>query len=412
MDCPNCGYHLPDDTKHCIACGAALVHGQKSRGGKRHKSTPFLQTKATPGMKVTSKTAIVAKKEAEKPHTTKQAALKAVADRDAAIKKACFKGKTTAARIAAEKTYVELRHTADETTDAQKAAACIEHAVREAAKKAAVAKAAAQKEMVARQAAAKEAAEKEITAAAKKEAEHAKAESAVEEANEKAEAAKDKTENEKSAMKCTNEPAEETTAEKADIKSTSEEIKAASAPTKLHYQIIGGSLPAVTVTLNKDERICAQPDCIVWMSDNISMQMQADSFAVYNSDTYGQEICFASHFPGTILDLLLGEGLIVQQRKFLCAQPSVKMRPHIALQTDASVCVFRHLSGTGLVFIEINGSLIEHTLGRGKTIKASTGYIAAYQDSVTHQTEFVTDQNLLLSTLTGPGRVWLQTIDR
>lgn len=68
--------------------------------------------------------------------------------------------------------------------------------------------------------------------------------------------------------------------------------------------------------------------------------------------------------------------------------------------------------------IEIDGSLVERVLGPGEVIRVDTGNVAAFEETVQYQVEMVKGfknilfggEGLFLTTLTGPGKVWLQTM--
>ena len=76
------------------------------------------------------------------------------------------------------------------------------------------------------------------------------------------------------------------------------------------------------------------------------------------------------------------------------------------------------MSGSGLVFLELDGSVVERNLAPGETIKVDTGNVAAFEEGVKYQAEMVKGfknilfggEGLFLTTLTGPGKVWLQTM--
>jgi len=80
--------------------------------------------------------------------------------------------------------------------------------------------------------------------------------------------------------------------------------------------------------------------------------------------------------------------------------------------------VLQRITGTGMVFLEVDGSLVERTLANGETIKVDTGNVAAFEESVQYQVEMVKGfknvlfggEGLFLTTLRGPGKVWLQTM--
>ena len=67
---------------------------------------------------------------------------------------------------------------------------------------------------------------------------------------------------------------------------------------------------------------------------------------------------------------------------------------------------------------EIDGSVVEADLKEGESIKVETGHVALFESTCTYDVESVSGfkniffggQGLFLTTLTGPGKVWLQTL--
>ncbi len=76
------------------------------------------------------------------------------------------------------------------------------------------------------------------------------------------------------------------------------------------------------------------------------------------------------------------------------------------------------LSGNGIAFIEIDGNMIEYDLKDGEQMIADTGNVLGFETSVTMKIKQVSGiKNKLLggegffnTTLTGPGKIWLQTM--
>lgn len=212
------------------------------------------------------------------------------------------------------------------------------------------------------------------------------------------------------------------------------------APRQLDYEIFGGNLPAVSIRLNPAESIYTQSGGMVWMDSGIVMEtnmkgglmkglgrmFSGDSLfmATYTSNAPNQEIAIASTFPGSIIDIdMNGNAIIAQKSAFLCAQPNVTLSAHVTRGIGAGLFggegfILQRLSGLGKVFLEIDGSLVERTLAPGETIRVDTGNVAAFDESVGYQAEMVKGfknilfggEGLFLTTLTGPGRVWLQTM--
>ena len=78
----------------------------------------------------------------------------------------------------------------------------------------------------------------------------------------------------------------------------------------------------------------------------------------------------------------------------------------------------QRLQGDGWAFVHAGGMLLERTLGPGEMIRVDTGCIVAMQPSVSYEIEYVGKiktalfggEGLFFAALTGPGRVWLQSL--
>lgn len=210
--------------------------------------------------------------------------------------------------------------------------------------------------------------------------------------------------------------------------------------TELNYKIFGDNLPAVSIRLNRGESIFTQSGGMAWMDNNITMTTNMQGglmkgigrmfsgeslfMATYTANANDQEIVIASTFPGHIICIDVGQiPIIAQKGAFLCAQPSVTLSAYITKSAGAGFFggegfVLQRMNGNGLVFLELDGSVVERVLEPGETIKVDTGNIAAFEESVSYHAEMVKGfknilfggEGLFLSTLTGPGKVWLQTI--
>ena len=75
-------------------------------------------------------------------------------------------------------------------------------------------------------------------------------------------------------------------------------------------------------------------------------------------------------------------------------------------------------TGPGLVFAEVDGEVIEVDLGPGQVLKVDTGHVAILEPTVSFDISMVKGfrnillggEGLFLAKLTGPGKVWLQTM--
>ena len=209
----------------------------------------------------------------------------------------------------------------------------------------------------------------------------------------------------------------------------------------MHYRIFGGNLPAVTLTLDAGESIYTQSGGMAWMTDGFSMDTnlkgglmkglgrmltgESPFLVTYTSGRACAQITLASTFPGSILAFELDgtKELICQRSAFLCATSGVALSVAVPRAKagffGGEGFFLQRAAGRGTVFLEVDGTAVERELAAGETVRVSTGNIAAYEGTVAYSAEMVRGfqnvvfggQGLFLSTLTGPGRVYLQTIN-
>lgn len=209
----------------------------------------------------------------------------------------------------------------------------------------------------------------------------------------------------------------------------------------MEYRIFGDNLPAVKINLNPGESIYTESGGMTWMTDGMQMETNAkgglmkglgrmltgDSFfmATYSATRPGDYITIASSFPGHILSLAVGNGkeYICQKQSFLCAQPGVTLSVETVKGLKGGLFggegfFLQRLSGEGLAFLELDGSVEEIELAPGEALKVQTGNVACYEPTVGYSAEMVKGfknvlfggEGLFLTTLRGPGKVWLQTM--
>ncbi len=76
------------------------------------------------------------------------------------------------------------------------------------------------------------------------------------------------------------------------------------------------------------------------------------------------------------------------------------------------------IEGDGMVFLHGGGTIIEKVLLSGEKLKVDTGCIMAFTRTVNYDVEFVGGikntifggEGLYFATLTGPGKVWIQSL--
>lgn len=209
----------------------------------------------------------------------------------------------------------------------------------------------------------------------------------------------------------------------------------------MKYRLLGQTMPAVEVMFDEaGEGMYTQSGGMAWMSQGIEMSSNMRGglgksigrmfsgeslfMATYKAQAPGATIAFASTVPGEILpiDVSATGGMICQKGAFLCAQESVNLSVAFSKKLSAGLFggegfILQDISGSGMVFLEIDGDKVERDLAPGEVLKVDTGNVVAFDKNVKYEIEtvkglkniFLGGEGLFLTKLTGPGKVILQT---
>ena len=148
-------------------------------------------------------------------------------------------------------------------------------------------------------------------------------------------------------------------------------------------------------------------------------------FTYFRAQMGPGEVGFAGHYPGKIqvFDLAPGQTMMVQRDGFLFAQSSVTLDIALVKRLGAGILggegfILQKLTGPGVVFIHAGGDHVDFNLAPGETLQVQTGHLVAFEPSVNYDIQMVGSirtaifggEGLFLATLTGPGRVLLQSM--
>ena len=207
----------------------------------------------------------------------------------------------------------------------------------------------------------------------------------------------------------------------------------------MKYEIKGGSFPVVVCQLENGEQMITERGSMVWMSPNMEMETRGGGLGKMLSRAFSGEsmfqniytargegmITFGSSFPGEIIPLQIepGREMILQKSAFLAAESGVQLSVHFNKKFTTGMFsgegfIMQKLSGSGMAFVEIDGDLMEYDLRPGEQLVVDSGNIAGFEPSVHMEVKTVPGlKNKLLggegffnTWLTGPGKVWLQTM--
>ena len=207
----------------------------------------------------------------------------------------------------------------------------------------------------------------------------------------------------------------------------------------MKYEIKGGAFPVVVCSLSSGERMITEKGSMVWMSPNMEMETRGGGLGKMFSKALSGEsmfqniytargdgvIAFGSSFPGRIMPLEIAPGkeMILQKNAFLASEAGVELSVHFSQKLGAGLFggegfIMQRLSGSGTAFVEIDGELVEYDLAPGQQIVVDTGNVAGFAPTVSMEirqvaglkNKFLGGEGLFNTLLTGPGRIWLQTM--
>lgn len=208
----------------------------------------------------------------------------------------------------------------------------------------------------------------------------------------------------------------------------------------MRYEIKGETLPVVICYLEDGEKMVTEGGGMSWMTPNMQMETTTNGgigkalgrmFSgekmfqnIYTAKGAGM-IAFASSFPGSIraFEIAPGQDMIFQKSAFLAGESGVTLSVHFNKKVGSGLFggegfILQKTSGSGIVFAEFDGHVIEYELQKGEQIVVDTGHLAAMTAgcSIDIQTvpgvknKFLGGEGLFNTVITGPGHVWLQTM--
>ena len=221
---------------------------------------------------------------------------------------------------------------------------------------------------------------------------------------------------------------------------------------EIDYEIMGNEMQYVEIELDPQESAVAEAGSLMMMDAEIRMEtifgdgsnqggimgkllgagkrlLTGESLfmTVFTNSGYGKKrVSFAAPYPGKIIPLDLSQlngKIICQKDAFLCAAKGVSIG--IAFQKRLGTGFFggegfimEKLEGDGLAFVHAGGTIVERELAHGEMIRVDTGCLVAMTAEVNYsiemvrgiKTAFFGGEGLFFATLSGPGKVWIQSL--
>jgi uncharacterized protein (TIGR00266 family) len=221
---------------------------------------------------------------------------------------------------------------------------------------------------------------------------------------------------------------------------------------EIEYEIIGAEMQLVEVTLDPGETVVAEAGSMTYMEQDIAFDTRMGDgsnprqgfmgkllsagkrvftgeslFTTHftNEGTQKRRVGFAAPYPGNVIALDLariGRRVTCQKDAFLCAALGTKLDITFNRRLGSGLFggegfILQTLEGDGMAFIQAGGSVIEKTLS-DETLRADTGCLVGFSGDIDYsiaragglKSMIFGGEGLFLTTLSGSGKVWLQSL--
>jgi uncharacterized protein (TIGR00266 family) len=212
---------------------------------------------------------------------------------------------------------------------------------------------------------------------------------------------------------------------------------------QIEYRIYGNDLQLVEIELDPGESVRAEIGTMTYMEQDIKMQTSTgsgvfsglkrmftgESFFIASFLNVGEgksRAAFAAPYPGKIVPInmaLFGNEIFCEKDSFLCATKNIEIEVAFTQKLGAGLFggegfILQRLVGPGWAFAHAGGTIIERELAPGEKLRVDTGCLVAFSTTVDFDIQFIEGftnalfggEGLFLTTLTGPGKVFLQSL--
>jgi uncharacterized protein (TIGR00266 family) len=213
----------------------------------------------------------------------------------------------------------------------------------------------------------------------------------------------------------------------------------------MESQIVGNTLPVLECALNQGEVLIAETGQLSWMTGGIELRTTTNTAG--NSGFFGAigralsggglfmteytapyapgMVAFAAKIPGRIVEVHVqpGQGFLIHKHGFVCGTAGVQLGTGFQQSLGAGIFggngfLLQRISGYCTAWVELGGEVVERRLAPGETLRVHPGHVGMFEESVNFgittlrgvSNIFFGGDGLFLAELTGPGRVWLQTL--
>lgn len=222
---------------------------------------------------------------------------------------------------------------------------------------------------------------------------------------------------------------------------------------EIDYQILGEGVQLVEIELDPNETVIAEAGAMVYMEDGIVFETKMGDGSEANQSLFGKllsagtrvltgesvfmthfthrgygkaKVAFAGPYPGTVIPIDLSQmydrTLIAQKDSFLCAALGTKVSITLNRKLGSGLVggegfILQKLQGDGKTFVHAGGTVVEKQLNN-ETLRIDTGCVVAFESSLSFDIQssgglksmLFGGEGIFLATISGTGRVWLQSM--
>jgi uncharacterized protein (TIGR00266 family) len=210
-------------------------------------------------------------------------------------------------------------------------------------------------------------------------------------------------------------------------------------------RIVGTVMPVLEAMLQPGESLVSESGELSWMTASVAMtthtQMAGGGgifgaikrvagggslfMTEYTAQGAPGEVAFCAKIPGHIVPVEVSPGhdYMVHSHGFLAGTKQIELG--VGFQQSLGAGIFggegfllQKVSGTGTAWLELGGETVIRDLAAGETLRVHPGHVGAFEASVRFEITRITGiknmffggDGVFLAALTGPGRIWLQTL--
>ena len=214
----------------------------------------------------------------------------------------------------------------------------------------------------------------------------------------------------------------------------------------MEHRIIGTTMPVLEMVLQPGDNLIAESGELSWVTSSIQFQTNTKA-GTSNTGGFGRlkrmvgggglfmteyqavgapgVVAFATKLPGQIFPIQVspGRGYMAHKHGFMCGTEGVEVSFGFQKKLGAGIFggdgfALQKIEGNAQVFIEMDGEVVSYDLPAGDTLRVHPGHVGLFEETVSFDITTVPGiknklfggDGLFLAALTGPGKVWLQSL--